>query len=60
MTAGVPRERIRSAMPPPLVVLALALAAVTAYSYLGEAYLSATLLGIAAILSSLFFLLTRR
>ena len=60
MTPSTTLGRIRSATPPPLVVLAVVLAAATAYGYVRGAYSSATLLGIAAILTSLFFLLTHR
>jgi hypothetical protein len=47
-------------MPPPVVVFGVGLAAVTAYSYLRSESITATLVGIADILTSLFFLLTRR
>ena len=51
--------RVRTAASP-LLVLAVALACAAAYGYLRGAYGSAVVLGVGAILTSLFVLLTER
>ena len=51
-------RQLRSAASP-LLALAVALAAVSAVGYLRDAYATAILLGVGAILTSLFVVLTR-
>lgn len=60
MTPSMTLGRIRSMTPPPLVTLAVVLATATVYGYVLGEHATAILLGVATILSSLFFLLTRR
>ena len=59
MRTGAFVRRLRT-VASPLLALAVALAAVSTYGYLRGAYVTAIVLGVGAILTSLFVVLTRR